>query len=135
MDVYYDEGMTILSENDKVWVSRGNGYTAYEAPQKNVKMARRFQNDVLVQDSLVLYRLSLSDGTFTQVEDTNGRHRGEFFAERPLSRRHDEYGYPRLPDHGSRLYARPHRYHRSGAGQYSRLCDRCEFSLLSHQRR
>lgn len=72
MDVYYDEGMTILSENDKVWVSRGNGYTAYEAPQKNVKMARRFQNDVLVQDSLVLYRLSLSDGTFTQVEDTNG---------------------------------------------------------------
>lgn len=137
MDVYYDEGMTILSENDKVWVSRGNGYTAYEAPQKNVKMARRFQNDVLVQDSLVLYRLSLSDGTFTQVEDTNGSPitAGNFsLNDRYLAvTTNTDIRVYRITEAGFTPVRTVTTG--SGAGQYSRLCDRCEFSLLSHQRR
>lgn len=72
MDVYYDEGMTVLSEKDKIWVSRGNGFTAFETTQKNVKMARRFGNDVLVQDDMILYRYSSANGTSEQLTDTDG---------------------------------------------------------------
>lgn len=72
MDVYYDEGMTVLSEKDKIWVSRGSGFTAFETTQKNVKMARRFGNDVLVQDDMILYRYSPANGASEQLNDTEG---------------------------------------------------------------